>query len=177
MRTRLSAVHIISFLTLSLSFGCGSGSGAAAGSQNNSSAGTDPSVCINTFAGVSEIESANLEEVCSLTNSERAEVGASQLTLDPKLTELAQAHARDMVQRSYFSHTNPDGQDPFDRLRAASVSYRAAAENIARGQSTPVGVMSSWMNSSGHRTNLLNTRYSRIGVGSYQGYWVQIFTN
>lgn len=178
MRTRLFILPLALILTLVPLSGCGSGSAGGTGAKGTSSLGSgSEGACENTYSGVSNLESEKIEAVCALTNTERLDTGASELVLDPELTAIAQAHARDMVERSYFSHTNPDGESPFDRLREAGVTYQAAAENIAWGQSTPSSVMTAWMNSSGHRTNLLNTRYRKIGVGSYQNHWVQIFTN
>jgi uncharacterized protein YkwD len=80
-----------------------------------------------------------------------------------------------MVRRDFFSHTNPDGQSPFDRLRAAGVTYLAAAENIAYGYTTAAGVLEAWLNSEGHRRNLENCRYTHHGVGLRNGKWVHEF--
>ena len=88
-----------------------------------------------------------------------------------------------MHNNSYFSHTNLSGESPFDRLKKAGISYRSAGENIAAGQSTPSEVVSAWMNSEGHRKNILNSSYNKMGLGYYKGtkgyktYWTQVFTN
>ena len=96
------------------------------------------------------------------------------------LTRVAQAHSEDMARREYFSHTNPDGRSPFDRMTAAGYKYSLAAENIAAGQTTPHSVIDAWMNSPGHRANILNCGLTEIGVGyatggSYRHYWTQAF--
>jgi uncharacterized protein YkwD len=80
-----------------------------------------------------------------------------------------------MVRRDYFSHTNPEGQSPFDRLRAAGVTYTAAAENIAYGYPTAAAVLQGWRNSDGHRRNLENCEYTHHGVGLNSGKWVEVF--
>lgn len=80
-----------------------------------------------------------------------------------------------------FSHTRPDGRDPFTAMKEAGVSYRAAGENIAMGQKTPQQVMEGWMNSDGHRQNILSDNFGRLGVGYYvangRAYWVQMFAD
>lgn len=122
-------------------------------------------------------------KVLSLVNAERAKQGLSALTLDQNLSAVAYAHSKDMAQRSFFSHTNPDGQSPFDRMKANGISYKTAAENIAVGQSSPEQVVSSWMNSEGHRKNILNGNFNKMGIGLYETqsgyryYWTQCFTD
>ena len=88
-----------------------------------------------------------------------------------------------MIDRNFFAHNTPDGQTPFDRMKAAGISYSSAGENIAAGQSSPQNVMDSWMNSPGHKENIMNNRFKKIGVGlvivpndMYSYYWVQMFT-
>ena len=123
------------------------------------------------------IEQAQL----ALTNAARAEDGDAPLRCDVLMTTVARAHSQDMCDRRYFSHTNPDGLSPFERMRAAGVSYSAAAENIAQGQRTAEDVHTSWMNSPGHRANILNGAYGRIGIGLSECdgrmYWTQVFAN
>ena len=122
-------------------------------------------------------------KVLSLVNAERAKQGLSALTLDQNLSAVATAHSKDMAQRNFFSHTNPDGQSPFDRMKANGISYKTAAENIAVGQSSPEQVVSSWMNSQGHRKNILNGNFNKMGIGLYETqsgyryYWTQCFTD
>lgn len=128
-------------------------------------------------------QSSYAEKVLSLVNAERAKQGLSALTLDQNLSAVAYAHSKDMAQRNFFSHTNPDGQSPFDRMKANGISYKTAAENIAVGQSSPEQVVSSWMNSEGHRKNILNGNFNKMGIGLYETqsgyryYWTQCFTD
>lgn len=124
--------------------------------------------------------SAFEKEVFELVNKERASNGLHTLTWADDIAAVARAHSQDMIDRKFFSHTNPDGNSPFDRLRNAGISYTAAAENIAYGQQTPQAVMNAWMNSSGHRANILNSRVKEIGVGAVKAsngtiYWTQVF--
>ena len=119
-------------------------------------------------------------EVLRLVNEERAKYGLGALKRASDLDALARAHSQDMINRHFFDHTNPDGQSPFDRMRAAGISYRAAAENIAYGQRSAAAVMDAWMNSSGHRANILNGTYTEIGIGAVKNsggtiYWTQEF--
>lgn len=125
-------------------------------------------------------ESGMEREVFELVNQARAENGLSSLEWADDLAEIARAHSADMINRGFFSHTNPDGLSPFDRLRNSGISYRMAAENIAYGQRTAEDVMNSWMNSSGHRANILNDGLKEIGVGAVKSsngtvYWTQVF--
>ncbi|MGM9935998.1 MAG: CAP domain-containing protein [Candidatus Ornithomonoglobus sp.] len=124
--------------------------------------------------------SALEKEVFELVNKERAANGLHSLTWADDLAAVARAHSQDMIDNNYFSHTNLSGESPFDRLRKAGISYTAAAENIAYGQRTPQAVMDAWMNSSGHRANILNSRVKEIGVGAAKAsngtiYWTQVF--
>ncbi len=121
---------------------------------------------------------AFVEQVCVLVNQVRKENGnLPSLKLTAPLSDVAQAFAQDMVFRGFFDHTNPDGLSPFDRMHNAGIFYSSAGENIAYGYPTPESVMNGWMNSSGHRANILNARFGKLGVGFYQNYWVQDFTN
>lgn len=118
------------------------------------------------------------EAVASLVNAARQDAGLSELELDADLCAAAQARAQEIAQS--FSHTRPDGSSCFTILEEFGVSYRAAGENIAMGQRTPEEVMDGWMNSSGHRANILNGTFTSIGVGYYvdgagAAHWVQIF--
>ena len=136
---------------------------------------------VPTEAPVVEVNaSANEKQVFELVNKVRAQNGLSQLKWADDLAALARAHSRDMINRRFFSHNNPDGLSPFDRMKAAGISYRTAAENIAYGQRTPEAVMNAWMNSSGHRANILNANVKEIGVGAVADksgtiYWTQEF--
>lgn len=124
--------------------------------------------------GVQEAAAA----VTSLVNAARRDAGLSELELDADLCAAAQARAQEIAQS--FSHTRPDGSSCFTILEEFGISYRAAGENIAMGQRTPEEVMDGWMNSSGHRANILNGTFTSIGVGYYvdgagAAHWVQIF--
>ena len=117
-------------------------------------------------------------QVVALVNAERAKQGLSALTIDTKVQQAALVRAKESAQS--FSHTRPNGSSFSTALTEAGVSYRRAGENIAYGQSTPQQVMNAWMNSSGHRANILNANYTTIGVGytviNGTAYWAQLFT-
>jgi uncharacterized protein YkwD len=122
-------------------------------------------------------------QVLALTNAERAKAGCTvALTADATLTRVAQAHAEDMLENDFFSHDSQDGTSAFARMTAAGYRYSRAAENIAAGQRTPESVMTTWMNSSGHKANILDCALTELGVGyaagsgaTYGQYWVQDF--
>lgn len=117
-------------------------------------------------------------QVVALVNAERTKQGLSALTIDTKVQQAALVRAKESTQS--FSHTRPNGSSFSTALTEAGVSYRTAGENIAYGQSTPQQVMNAWMNSSGHRANILNANYTTIGVGytviNGTAYWAQLFT-
>lgn len=124
-------------------------------------------------------EHAFLKEVVALVNAERAKEGLSPLTIDSKVQAAAQVRAKESKQ--LFSHTRPDGTSFATALKEQNVSYKGAGENIAWGQKTPEAVMKAWMNSSGHRANIMNPNFTTIGVGYYVDsnrtpYWCQLFT-
>ncbi|OQR61206.1 stress protein [Streptomyces maremycinicus] len=119
-------------------------------------------------------------EVVALTNRERARAGLPALAVDPLLTTAAQAHSADMVARAFYSHTSPEGSHPWDRAAAAGSTRRTIGENIACGQRSPAEVTAGWMNSPGHRANILKPAFTHIGVGFAGGgpsgtYWTQLF--
>ncbi|NED74694.1 CAP domain-containing protein, partial [Streptomyces sp. SID9944] len=118
-------------------------------------------------------------QVIALVNQERAKAGCGPVTGDSQLDAAAQAHSDDMAARNFFEHTNPDGKDPGDRITAAGYRWSTYGENIARGQQTPESVMDSWMNSPGHRANILNCAFKNLGVGVHKGsggpWWTQDF--
>ena len=118
--------------------------------------------------------------VAELVNAERAEVNLPALQLDASLSTAATIRAQEIATK--FDHERPDGSRPYTVLSEAGISYGYAAENIAAGQKSPAAVVSAWMNSAGHRTNMLATAANKIGVGSYTApdgtiYWVQLFTD
>ena len=119
-------------------------------------------------------------QVVTLTNAERAKAGCGPLEVNATLTAVAQAHSQDMATNNYFDHNSQDGRTPFDRMTAAGYRYSTAAENIAAGQRTPQDVMTAWMNSPGHRANIMNCDAKAIGVGMARSsdgtpYWTQMF--
>lgn len=122
------------------------------------------------------------KKVVQLVNVERAKNGLSNLTLSTTLSNSARAKSQDMIDKSYFSHTSPTYGSVGDMLKKFGISYTAYGENIAYGQRTPEQVVKAWMESPGHRANILSTHFSKIGVGyvtSSNGtpYWTQQFTN
>ena len=122
---------------------------------------------------------AYVTEVVRLVNAERAKAGLSALTMDSAANAAAQVRAREIV--SNFSHTRPSGASCFTALQEAGVNYRGAGENIAYGQSSAQAVVDAWMNSEGHRANILNAQFTAIGVGHHVRngvhYWTQFFVN
>lgn len=120
------------------------------------------------------------QQVLQLTNANRAEAGCSALILDPTLNTVADGHSEDMAVRNYFSHDSPDGDGPGDRISDAGYQGRGWGENIAAGHRTAEAVVEGWMNSEGHRRNILNCDFNELGVGYAQGgsygtYWTQVF--
>lgn len=117
------------------------------------------------------------QEVVTLVNAERAKYGLSALTLDAALCGYARVKSQDMHDQRYFSHTSPSYGSPFDMMRNFGVSYQYAGENIAMGYSSPAAVVNAWLNSEGHRANILSANYTSIGVGYVAdgGYWTQWF--
>ena len=119
------------------------------------------------------------QEVFDLVNQIREENGLEPFVYNETLAETARAHSQDMIDRNFFDHTNPDGKSPFDRMRENGLSYSMAAENIAVGYPSPEAVVEGWMNSEGHRANILGG-CEELGVGlalggSYGYYWTQCF--
>jgi len=114
--------------------------------------------------------------VTRLTNVERAKAGCGTLRIDARLTTAARLHSQDMVDRGYFSHTSPEGEGPGDRAEAAGYP-RWSGENIAAGYATPAAVVRGWMNSDGHRANILNCSSKATGVGydPREDMWTQMF--
>lgn len=116
-------------------------------------------------------------EVIRLCNIERQKNGLPALTENWELSRVARDKSMDMAQKKYFSHTSPTYGSPFDMMKAYGISYKAAGENIAQGQTSAQAVVQAWMNSSGHRANILSEKFTQIGVGYYQNgnYWTQMF--
>jgi uncharacterized YkwD family protein/spore coat assembly protein SafA len=119
-------------------------------------------------------------EVIRLVNVERARAGRPALVENSKLSNVARIKANDFIKSNYFSHNSPTYGSPFDMIRSFGITFTAAAENIAKGQGTAAEAVNSWMNSSGHRANILNSTYNQIGVGVARDnrgnmFWVQMF--
>ncbi|KGP91034.1 sporulation protein [Pontibacillus chungwhensis BH030062] len=117
------------------------------------------------------------QKVVELTNEERAAQGLEPLEIDKELSNVAEKKSQDMAQNGYFSHDSPTYGSPFDMMKQFGIEYRTAGENIAKGQQTPQEVVDAWMNSEGHRANILNENYTHIGVGFVENgnVWTQQF--
>ncbi|RAP75607.1 SCP-like extracellular [Paenibacillus montanisoli] len=116
-------------------------------------------------------------QVVTLVNKARANAGLTALKPDSLLNRVALDKAKDMYVNNYFDHNSPTYGSPFDMMRAYGVTYSYAGENIAKGQRTPAEVMNAWMNSPGHKANILSKNFNKIGVAYYNGEWVQEFTS
>lgn len=123
------------------------------------------------------------EQVMALTNQERLAHGCASLTMNARLRAAAEGHSEDMAVNDLFSHTGSNGSSPADRIQAQGYSYSTWGENIAAGYASPESVVDGWMNSEGHRANILNCGFIHIGVGYYylqndtgnRHYWTQVF--
>lgn len=117
------------------------------------------------------------KQVVDLTNKERAKNGLPALKIDTELSKVARIKSNDMATKKYFDHNSPTYGSPFDMMKKFGISYRSAGENIAMGQRSPEEVVKAWMNSEGHRANILNKNYTHIGVGYVENgnYWTQEF--
>ncbi|WP_243112497.1 MULTISPECIES: CAP domain-containing protein [Acutalibacteraceae] len=142
-------------------------------SGSSSSSASSGSAATGTYADFQN-------QVVQLVNQERTSRGLSALSVDTALTKTATLKSQDMAKLGYFDHTSPTYGSPFDMMKQFGISYRTAGENIAMGQTSPQQVMTGWMNSEGHRANILNSSYTKIGVGIAQNsngqyYWTQQF--
>jgi uncharacterized YkwD family protein/spore coat assembly protein SafA len=120
------------------------------------------------------------QQVIDLVNKQRAANGLSMLTANWELCRVARYKSQDMINKNYFAHQSPTYGSPFDMMESFGIRFSAGGENIAYGQRTPQEVMNSWMNSPGHRSNILSPTYNQIGVGvaktsSGTYYWTQMF--
>ncbi|WP_077296317.1 CAP domain-containing protein [Virgibacillus pantothenticus] len=117
------------------------------------------------------------QEVVDLTNRERAKQGLPALKVDTELSKVAREKSRDMATNGYFAHNSPTYGSPFDMMKKYGISYSTAGENIAKGQRSPQEVVNAWMNSQGHRENIMNAKFTHIGVGYVQqgNHWTQQF--
>ena len=131
----------------------------------------------DTSAGDNKAVSDYEKEVVNLVNNIRKEYGLSPLKLNSELSAVARLKSSDMREKGYFSHTSPTYGSPFDMMKTFGIKYRTAGENIAMGYRTPQAVVDGWMNSKGHRENILNSSFTEIGVGyiANGNYWTQMF--
>ncbi|WP_407692007.1 CAP domain-containing protein [Radiobacillus deserti] len=154
------------------------------GEQPNEEEASNESTTVEEDQGTKE-QSASFkvnafeQEVVKLTNKERQKKGLQPLKLSEELSKVARTKSQDMVNKNYFSHQSPTYGSPFDMMKQFGISYRTAGENIAKGQRTPASVVQAWMNSEGHRANILNKNFTQIGVGFVETkgttYWTQMF--
>ncbi|GEN89472.1 CAP domain-containing protein [Oceanobacillus sp. FSL W8-0428] len=117
------------------------------------------------------------QEVVDLTNQEREKQGLAPLELDSELSKVARAKSKDMQANNYFDHNSPNYGSPFDMMQSFGIDYNTAGENIAQGQQSPEEVVDAWMNSEGHRENIMNGDFTHIGIGYVEdgNYWTQMF--
>ena len=160
--------------------GSGSNNGSGNnGSGNNGSGSNDGSGNNGSGSNDTTENKTYTQQVVDLVNAERAKEGLAPLTIDPNVEKAADVRAREI--QSKFDHTRPNGSSFSSALKEQGADFRGAGENIAWGQQTPKEVMNAWMNSPGHRANIMNKSYTHIGVGNVQNgsgtqYWVQLFT-
>ena len=155
--------------------GCGN-TGSDSGS-NEGNTGSDNGVSNEDTDTIVTSQTAFENKVLELVNAERAKNGLAALQMDESVRKVARIKSADMSQNNYFSHTSPTYGTPFEMLKSYGISYRSAGENIAAGYTSPEAVVKGWMNSSGHRANILNASYTHIGIG-YEAnghYWTQMF--
>ncbi len=112
-----------------------------------------------------------IEALVERINRHRVAIGCRRLIVDRRLSSVARRHSEDMVRRNFFDHVNPDGRDPFDRMKAAGIHFRAAAENIAQGRERGRDTYDDWMGSPGHRRNIEDCEYTHAGIGLYRRTW------
>ncbi|MEC0242611.1 CAP domain-containing protein [Paenibacillus dokdonensis] len=150
----------------------GTGSGSAGQTQEGNTGGNTGGNTESTTKDSSQFA----QQVLDLVNKERSKAGLSSLSMDGELSKMAMAKAQDMYDNNYFDHNSPTHGSPFDMMKEFGITYKTAGENIAKGQTTPTQVMNDWMNSPGHKANILNNGYSHIGIAFYNNEWVQEFT-
>ncbi|WP_412541840.1 CAP domain-containing protein [Longispora sp. K20-0274] len=159
--------------------GAGSGNDLVVEVPRGEALAADESATRGAVRGATDSREA---QVLALVNTERKNAGCQALTADSRLAVAARMHSADMIKRSFFDHTNPDGKSPGERIAAAGYSGSLWGENIAAGQRDPASVMKAWMNSPGHKANILNCKFKFLGVGVAEGggskygiYWAQEF--
>ena len=139
-------------------------SSAGQGTTSNSSNSNNNSGTNNTKQDTLSGYSADEKELLSLINAQRKAYGLPELSFDSELQRVAKAKAQDLVANNYFSHTSPTYGSPFDMMKSFGIKYKTAGENIA-GNSSLSGAVDAWMNSTGHRENILNNAYNYTGIG------------
>jgi uncharacterized YkwD family protein len=153
-----------------------SNAGTGTAGTGTAGTGTTGNTGSGTSTGTVAPASAFATQVVTLVNQERAKAGLSPLKANnATLTKMALDKAKDMYSKGYFDHNSPTYGSPFDMMKKYGINFGYAGENIAKGQPTPQVVMTDWMNSAGHRANILNANYTTIGVAYYNGEWVQEF--
>ena len=123
------------------------------------------------LGAMSQLEQA----ACELINEQRVKNGLKPLTISEELSVKARVKSTDMLENNYFSHNSPTYGSPFALMKSLGITYRSAAENIAMGYKTAEAVVNAWMNSPGHRANILSSNYTSMGIGHVDGYWTQWF--
>lgn len=179
--TRLLGAGSLALLLALALPACGAG-GVVSGLSDLDPIGPSPTEGLpggGSGVAMSSGEQEFADEVLRLVNVERARAGVAPLLADPVLAQVAYAHSVDMDVRNYFGHTNPSGQDLGARLESSGVTgLRSWGENIAWGQRTPESVMRDWMESAGHRENILHPTFTHLGVGVHGPssiWWTQAF--
>lgn len=133
---------------------------------------------IETETTTQAVNNSYAQQILDLVNKERTKAGLKPLTLNSQVSQAAQIKSEDMMKNGYFSHTSPTYGTPFALMQRLGIKYNYAGENIAKGQKTPEAVVDAWMNSEGHRKNILNGSFKEMGIGYAKGgstYWVQMF--
>lgn len=115
------------------------------------------------------------QQACELVNQQRVANGLEPLTISTDLCVKARIKSQDMLDNHYFDHNSPTYGSPFAMMKRLGISYQSAGENIAMGYQTAQAVVNAWMNSEGHRANILSSRYTAMGIGEVNGYWTQWF--
>jgi uncharacterized protein YkwD len=134
-----------------------------------------PTTVAHAGTGATDTGSSDSGAVVAAVNRERAEAGCSAVTVDSRLAAAAQDHSQDQADHTEMTHTGSDGSSPGERATAAGYRWSKVAENVASGTTSPERVMTMWMNSSGHRANILNCAFRHVGVARVGGYWTQVF--
>lgn len=161
---------------------CGTNTNTNTSTNNNVNNNTNNNSNNNVTNNTNKDEFSSFkQEVLRLVNKERAKEGLNPLTMDAKLSSVAQIKSQEMVDYNYFNHVSPVSGTPFELMKKHGITYRIAGENIAKAYNNPEDVVKAWMNSEGHRKNIMNSRFSKLGVGvakTSKGvcYWTQMFT-